>query len=112
MDEQFIRDRITELRMAADKSERELSLDLGHSASYINSITSGRISPSLKEFLYICEYLNVTPEMFFKQNTELAPNIARLMSLISKLDDEDIELIFILVKRLNSTKQQKSSSDS
>ncbi len=112
MDEQFIRDRITELHMAADKSEREMSLDLGHSASYINSIASGRITPSLREFLYICEYLNVTPEMFFKKSKELTPNIIKLMSLISELDDEDLELIFILVKRLNSIKQQKSCSDS
>ena len=53
MDEQFIRDRITQLRIAAGKSEREMSLDLGHSGSYINSITSGRIAP----FVNICKSL-------------------------------------------------------
>ena len=50
--------------------------------------------------------------MFFKKSKELTPNIIKLMSLISELDDEDLELIFILVKRLNSIKQQKSCSDS
>lgn len=52
MDEQFIRNRITQLRIAANKSEREMSLDLGHGGSYINSITAGRTFPSLLEFLY------------------------------------------------------------
>ena len=50
--------------------------------------------------------------MFFKKNNELPPNIAKLMSLVAKLDDEDLELIFVLVKRLNHLKQQKSGSDS
>ena len=39
MDEQFIGERITQLRLSINKSEREMSLDLGHSGSYINSIT-------------------------------------------------------------------------
>ena len=72
MDEQFIRDRITQLRISAKKSEREMSIDLGHSGSYIHSIVSGRTAPSLREFLYICEYLQVTPEEFFRPNEELS----------------------------------------
>ena len=107
MDEQFIRERITQLRMEAGKSEREMSLDLGHSPSYINSITSGRISPSLREFLYICEYLDVSPEMFFMENEALPPKVAKLMSLISKLDDEEFALIYSLIKHIDSIKQQK-----
>ena len=41
MDEKFVRDRITELRIKADISEYQLSLELGHSKSYIQSISSG-----------------------------------------------------------------------
>ena len=48
-------------------SERKMSLDLGHSTSYIRSITSGRALPSMSEFLYICEYLGVTPMEFFNE---------------------------------------------
>ena len=51
MDEKFVRDRITELRMRREKSECKLSLELGHSKSYIQSISSGRTSPSLSAFL-------------------------------------------------------------
>ena len=40
MDEQFIRNRLTKLRQQKQVSERKMSLDLGHSTSYIRSITS------------------------------------------------------------------------
>ena len=50
MDEQFIRNRLTKLRQQKQVSERKMSLDLGHSTSYIRSITSGRALPSMSNF--------------------------------------------------------------
>lgn len=64
MEEQFIRDRLSKLREEKQVSERKMSLDLGHSTSYIRGITSGRSLPSMSEFLYICEYLGITPSEF------------------------------------------------
>lgn len=61
MNEQFIRSRLSGLREEKQVSERKMSLDLGHSTSYIRSITSGRTLPSMSGFLYICEYLGITP---------------------------------------------------
>lgn len=100
MEENFIRDRITQLRIAAGKSEREMSLDLGHSGSYINSISSGRTSPSMKEFLYICEYLNIPPDQFFQDGMELSPSKRKLISQIDKLSDSNVELLSELIARL------------
>ena len=104
MNEAFIRERITQLRLIAGKSEREMSLDLGHSGSYINSITSGRISPSLKEFLYICEYLHVTPETFFQDEppvpTELSSEKTKLIQWILSLDDKDSIALLNAFKKL------------
>ena len=51
IDEKFIRKRITKLRMQKDVSEYKMSLDMGHSGSYINSIASGKAMPSMGEFL-------------------------------------------------------------
>ena len=65
MYEQFIRERITFLRIKKGVYEYKMSYDLGHSKSYMQSISSGRALPSLSEFLYICEYLGVTPKEFF-----------------------------------------------
>lgn len=51
MEENFIRERLTQLRMKRNVSEYKMSLDLGHSKSYIQSIVSGRAMPSMTEFL-------------------------------------------------------------
>ena len=64
MDAQFIRDRITGLRLNKGVSEYTLSYELGHSKNYIQNITSGRALPSMKEFLYICDYFGITPASF------------------------------------------------
>ena len=70
MDFQFIRDRISVLRTKKNVSEYRMSTDLGHSKSYMQSISSGRSMPSLGEFLYICEYLGVTPREFFDEDID------------------------------------------
>lgn len=53
MYEKFIQERINELRMKKNISEYQLSLDLGHSQGYIQSITSGRNLPSMGAFLEV-----------------------------------------------------------
>ena len=51
--EDFVRRRITELRLSKNISEHKMSLDLDKSGSYIRGITSGAALPSLKE-LFNC----------------------------------------------------------
>ena len=100
MDEQFIRDRISSLRQEKQISERKMSLDLGHSTSYIRSITSGRALPSMGEFLYICEYLGVTPMEFF--NVEQATTLTQQEAIthIYSMSDEDIRLLIGFIERM------------
>ena len=100
MDEQFIRDRISGLRQEKQISERKMSLDLGHSTSFIRSITSGRALPSMGEFLYICEYLGVTPMEFF--NVEQATTLTQQEAIthIYSMSDEDIRLLIGFIERM------------
>lgn len=49
----FIKNRITELRCQKGISEYTLSLAIGRSQGYIQSISSGRILPSMNTFLDI-----------------------------------------------------------
>ena len=58
MDEKFISERITELRLKKDVSEYQMSLDLGKNKSYIQNISSGRSLPSMSQFYEICRYFN------------------------------------------------------
>ena len=48
MDEEFIRNRITELRLKKGISEYQLSLELGQNRGYIQAISSGRALPAAR----------------------------------------------------------------
>lgn len=100
MDETFIRNRISELRTKKGVSEYKMSQDLGHSKSYIQSISSGRSLPSLPEFLYICEYLGVAPKDFFDTNAEEPQMITKLCSLAKQLPEEDLAVLITMAERL------------
>ena len=102
MDLQFIRDRISVLRTKKNVSEYRMSTDLGHSKSYMQSISSGRAMPSLGEFLYICEYLGVTPREFFDENIKEPQLVQKLYELTRNMSDKDIEVLINTAERLNN----------
>lgn len=57
--------RLAALRMQKGVSARDMSLTLGQSESYINKIENRRALPSMTGFFYICEYLEIQPQVFF-----------------------------------------------
>lgn len=101
MDTTFIRDRITELRLQKGVSEYKMSMDLGHSKSYIQSISSGKSLPSLSEFLYICEYFDISPKAFFDTETCDLQLIEQTKNELKQLNTNDLKLIYELTRRLN-----------
>lgn len=103
MDEQFIRDRISSLQEEKGISERKMSLDLGHSTSYIRSIISGRSMPSMGEFLYICEYLDISPQEFFNEKKSTSLVQQKAIDYIYHMSDEDISLLVQFMERINVT---------
>lgn len=107
MEDQFIRDRLTQLRQMKQVSERKMSLDLGHSTSYVRSITSGKALPSMREFLYICEYLEISPIDFFTEETQvpLTPLQQEAINRIRTMSDIDIQAIITFMEKLNPTDQ-------
>ena len=98
MFEDFIRERITELRMRKNVSERCMSLDMGHSEGYINHITSGKAMPSMSEFFEICRYFGITPYEFFNENMKYPEKIHKIIKGINKLNEKDTELIINLIE--------------
>ena len=101
MDEKFIRDRITYLRMQKNVSEYKMSLDLGHGKSYIQSIASGRALPSMSEFLYICDYLDVSPKDFFDPELKDPVLLEQAISSMKELSNPDLRLLISIIDRLN-----------
>lgn len=102
MNEEFIRKRITQLRLQKNVSEYKRSFDLGHSRSYVQSISSGRALPSMSEFLYICDYFNITPADFFDTQNSETLLVQELNSISKNLSDKDLDLLIQMAKRLNT----------
>ena len=100
MDEEFVRGRITELRLKKGVSEYKMSLELGHSKGYIQAISSGRAMPSMSEFLYICDYLNITPQEFFEFDSKYPQKLDEIVGNLKKLDDQQLEHISAIIKGL------------
>ena len=102
MDDTFVRNRISELRTKMGISEYKMSLDLGHSKSYIQSISSGKALPSFAEFLYICEYLGVTPKEFFDADSTEPQLLCKLINLARTLSPEDLHALTTIAERLSA----------
>lgn len=97
---EFIRNRITELRLKADVSEYQMSFDLGQSKSYIQSISSGKAMPSMSGFLNICDYFGITPVEFFDTSIK-EPNLLNdVIKSLKTLSEDDLNLILQIAHRL------------
>ena len=101
LDTQFIRDRITQLRLKKGVSEYKMSYELGHSRSYVHNISSGKSLPPMAEFLEICDYFEITPQEFFDVSTENPALLRTAMEELQKLNDDDLMLIIGNIRRLN-----------
>ena len=100
MDTDYIVKRITELRLKKGVAEHRMSLDLGHSRSYMQGISSGRALPSMTEFLAICDYLDVTPKDFFDEDNTNPPLLQETLSMLKRLSENDLSIIHTMAERL------------
>lgn len=99
--EQFVRERITQLRLSKGVSEYQMSYDLGHSRGYIYNISSGKSLPSMSEFFSICDYFSITPCEFFDSKQNNPALISKVIDELKGLSDDDILLILTFINRLH-----------
>lgn len=102
MFEDDFRKRLYELRTQKNVSARDMSLSIGQNASYINRIENGISMPSMPVFLFICDYLGVSPSEFFDLNTPNPTKIQSITKELNKLDTESLDLILNLTHKLNN----------
>lgn len=100
MSEDFIRDRITQLRLKKGVSEYQMSYDLGHSRGYVYNISSGKALPPMKEFLSICEYFEITPQQFFDTSSQNPELIQKAVEGMEQLDESDLLMLLGFISRL------------
>ncbi len=97
---QFVRHRITQLRMQKNISEYQMSYDLGHSRGYIYNISAGKALPTMHEFFNICDYFGITPEQFFDREIEQPCEIQQAAEQMKRLSKSDLRLVLDLLTRL------------
>ena len=110
MNPEFVRERITQLRLEKGVSEYQMSYDLGHSRGYIYNISSGRALPPMTEFLQICDYFNITPAQFFDTSSPNSALLETTITELKKLDDDDLLLILENIRRLTRDSRYSTPS--
>lgn len=100
MYEDFVRERITQLRLKKGVSEYQMSYDLGHSRGYVYNISSGKALPPLKEFFAICDYFEITPQQFFDDTTPNPELIQKAVEGMNQLSESDMLMLLGLINRM------------
>lgn len=100
MYEDFVRERITKLRLKKGISEYQMSYDLGHSRGYVYNISSGKALPPLKEFFAICDYFEITPQQFFDESTPHPELIQKAIAGMEQLDESDLLMLLGFINRM------------
>ena len=95
--EEFIRTRITELRIRKNIAEYRMSLDLDKSGSYIRGITSGMAMPSVRELFNIISYFEMTPAEFFAPLERDDTTYAKLCNRLRLLDEKELDKVNIFL---------------
>lgn len=100
MDENYIKKRIAQLRTQQGISARELSLTLGQSTGYINTIENGKSLPSMSMFLVICDYFKVSPKDFFDEEVKYPKILSELVNESKKLDEKSLQSLLSIIKSM------------
>ena len=100
--EEFLPQRLTQLRMQKNVSARDMSLSLGQANNYINSIENRKALPSMQSFFYICEYLGVTPQEFFDEGNACPVRLRELLDEAKRLGDNALGHLLALMRELNA----------
>lgn len=96
--------RLAELRTQKGISARDMSLSLGQSESYINKIENKRALPSMAGFIYICEYLGITPQDFFNADS-LAPQKSKaVLAELENLTASQADHLMLIIKDITGNK--------
>ncbi|MEE0733714.1 MAG: helix-turn-helix transcriptional regulator [Acutalibacteraceae bacterium] len=101
----FIKDRITELRMLRHISESKMSRELGHDSSYLQKITTGKAAPSIDALQEILDYFEMTPQEFF-DNSEYGKVIRAACEKMNRMDSKDLLPILSIIDSIDDKEQK------
>lgn len=100
MYEDLFYERLVKLRTEKGVSARDMSLTIGQSSGYINSLENRNGFPSMLVFFYICEYLGVTPSEFFDDTINCPADYREIIEDLNALDSDQLQNIKAIIKGL------------
>ena len=92
--------RLIKLRNQKGVSARDMSLSIGQNPGYINNIETGKALPSMANFLYICDYLNITPKEFFDTESNRPEEIRIIEKKLKKLSPDLLKSLKVIIDNL------------
>lgn len=92
--------RLAILREKKGVSARDMSLSIGQNSNYINSIESRGALPSLPGFMYICEYLNITPNEFFDLDSTNPAKLNKIIDDLKRMNDKQLNALAVIIKEM------------
>lgn len=81
--------RIKNIRKGKNMQANVLAKKAFISQSYLSDIENGRTTPSLDKLTTICDALGITLAEFFGYESELTPDLMRLLENMKKLTEEE-----------------------
>lgn len=84
------------------QSYNEVANAIIKAMAYIQAISSGRSMPSMKQFLNICEYFEITPLQFFDAQENNPQLIKKALDGMRKMSDDDLIMLIGFISRLNT----------
>lgn len=97
----FIRERIIKLCIKENISEYKLSKDIGKCNNYINKVTSGKITPTWKSILSICEHFGITLSQFFQDDsTSFSLTAEKIIAVLPELSEDKLQSLLTIVNAM------------
>ena len=92
--------RLQQLRKQKGVSARDMSLSIGQSPSYINTIECGKALPSMSSFFCICDFLSITPSEFFNTSAQKPDRLRKAITQLENLDSITFDDITAVINHL------------
>lgn len=98
----YVAKRVSSLRVTKGISARVMSLSLGMSENYVNSVENGKLSPSLEVLEYICEYLDISIKDFFNDDKTAPTMQNELLELTTGLQNTQMQSLIDIAQGFRS----------
>ena len=75
-----------------------MSLSIGQSPGYINSLENRNGFPSMQVFFYICEYLDISPCDFFDFATQAPKEASEMLTRLKRLNAVQLNHVAAIIE--------------